>query len=139
MTLHTVAIKVTVPILAVACWATSSLAEPAALGGPTVLIHGNYCGPGNNAPLAPIDALDAACARHDACTPSRGLPTRACNLQLEREAEAIARDRRQPDELRAMAGAVAVFAAANPSKSAPGVSAERALATAAHIVLTAVR
>ena len=25
-----------------------------------MLIHGNYCGPGNNAPRPPIDALDAA-------------------------------------------------------------------------------
>ena len=43
--------------------ASPSQAQPAAFGGPKILIHGNYCGPGNNAPLPPIDALDAACAR----------------------------------------------------------------------------
>ncbi|GJE43896.1 hypothetical protein AEGHOMDF_3075 [Methylobacterium soli] len=78
--------------------------------GPALLVHGNYCGPGNNAPLAPIDALDAACARHDDCTPDGGLPSRACNLRLEREAARISRDRRQPDDLRAMAGLVSAGA-----------------------------
>ena len=111
-------IKVAAPILIAACWAAPSLAQPAANGRPTILIHGNYCGPGNNAPLAPIDALDAACARHDACTPNIGLPTKACNLRLEREAEAVARDPRQPDDVRTLAGFVAAFAASNPSRSA---------------------
>ncbi|KQP28866.1 hypothetical protein ASF27_20690 [Methylobacterium sp. Leaf102] len=76
----------------------------------TSLIHGNYCGPGNNAPAAPIDALDSACARHDACTPDGGLATKPCNLRLQREAEAIARDPRQSEDLRAMAGLVSVGA-----------------------------
>ncbi|KMO33624.1 hypothetical protein VP06_16045, partial [Methylobacterium aquaticum] len=40
---------------------------------PAMLIHGNYCGPGNNAPLPPVDDLDAACARHEACTPEGDL------------------------------------------------------------------
>jgi len=77
---------------------------------PSALFHGNYCGPGNNAPAAPIDALDAACARHDTCTPISGLATKACNLRLQREAEAISRDPRQPSDLRALAGFVAVGA-----------------------------
>jgi hypothetical protein len=33
--------------------------------------------------------LDAACARHDACTPSGGLPSPACNARLQREAALI--------------------------------------------------
>lgn len=100
--------------LAVPAWA-----QPAALGGPKVLIHGNYCGPGNNAPLPPIDALDAACARHDACTPSRGLPSSTCNLRLQREAGLIARDPRQPEDLRALAGLIAATVTLIPSEPGP--------------------
>lgn len=109
------------PVCLAAAWAAPSLAQPAANGGPKFLIHGNYCGPGNNAPLPPIDALDAACARHDACTPGIGLPTKACNLRLEREAAAVARDPRQPDNVRSLAGFVASFAASNASSPAPTV------------------
>nr|WP_245298633.1 hypothetical protein [Methylobacterium platani] len=83
---------------------------------PALLIHGNYCGPGNNAPLPPIDALDAACARHDACTPRGGMATAACNARLQREAELIARDPRQPEDLRDAAGFVAFAAGLMPSR-----------------------
>lgn len=93
---------------------------------PTFLIHGNYCGPGNNAPLAPVDALDAACARHDACTPDGGLPSKACNLRLQAEAERIANDPRQSDELRMAAGVVASGAAMMPS-AAPGRNTRRSV------------
>lgn len=86
---------------------------------PKALLHGNYCGPGNNAPLAPIDALDAACARHDDCTPDNGPASKACNLRLQAEAEGVAQDPRQPDELRAIAGVVASGAAMMPSAPAP--------------------
>ncbi|MCJ2136330.1 hypothetical protein MKK69_20135 [Methylobacterium sp. J-026] len=99
--------------------AAPSQAQPAAFGGPKILIHGNYCGPGNNAPLPPIDALDAACARHDACTPEGGMPSLACNLRLKREAALIARDPRQTDDLRAMAGFVAATATLIPSEPGP--------------------
>ncbi len=108
------------PVFLLASWAVPSLAQPAANGGPTLLIHGNYCGPGNNAPLPPIDALDAACARHDACTPDAGLPSKACNLRLQREAEAVARDPRQSGDVRSLAGFVAAFAS-NASSAAPSV------------------
>jgi hypothetical protein len=137
------AARIIAPVLLAACWAgcwsTASVAQPGALGRPKMLVHGNYCGPGNNAPLPPVDALDAACARHDACTPDRGLPTKGCNLRLEREATAVALDRRQPDDLRAMAGAVAAFAAANPSRGQPDVVPEQVLSTAANIVFSAMR
>ncbi|MCJ2124589.1 hypothetical protein [Methylobacterium sp. J-077] len=89
---------------------------------PVALIHGNYCGPGNNAPAAPIDALDAACARHDACTPDGALATKACNLRLQHEADAISRDPRQPDDLRAMAGLVSVGASMMMSSREPEAS-----------------
>ncbi|WP_246101864.1 hypothetical protein [Methylobacterium terricola] len=83
---------------------------------PALLIHGNYCGPGNNAPLPPIDALDAACARHDACTPRGGMATPACNARLQREAELISRDPRQPEDIRDAAGFVAFAAGMMPSR-----------------------
>jgi hypothetical protein len=102
-----------------AAFAGAAQAQPAAFGGPKMLIHGNYCGPGNNAPLPPIDALDAACARHDACTPEGGLPTQACNLRLQREATLISRDPRQPQELRSIAGLVAATATLIPSEPTP--------------------
>jgi hypothetical protein len=115
------AISLAAPLLLIITWGAPALAQPAANGGPKLLIHGNYCGPGNNAPLPPIDALDAACARHDACTPDIGLPSKACNLRLEREAAAVARDPRQPDDVRSLAGFVASFAASNASSPAPSV------------------
>jgi len=90
--------------------ATSALAE-----GPALLLHGNYCGPGNNGPRPPVDALDAACARHDACTPDGGLASRACNARLVREAGLVASDPTQPEDLRALAGLVAAGAGLIPA------------------------
>lgn len=78
-----------------------------------LLFHGNYCGPGGRAGLPPVDALDAACQRHDACSPAvgTGLPSCGCNAQLAREAALIAETRRPiPDDERAAAGFVAAGA-----------------------------
>lgn len=121
MTLRIAALKAAAPILLLACWSGTSAAETAAPARPTMLVHGNYCGFGNNAPLPPIDALDAACARHDDCTPDNDLPTKACNVHLQQEAEAIALDLRQPDNVRMMAGLVAAFAANHQFKASPDV------------------
>ena len=107
------------PFALAAFLAVPADAQPAAFGGPKILIHGNYCGPGNNAPLPPIDALDAACARHDACTPEGGLPSPACNLRLQRDAALISRDPRQSQNLRSLAGLVAATATLIPSEPAP--------------------
>lgn len=85
-------------------------------GGPTILVHGNYCGPGNNAPAPPIDALDAACARHDDCTPDGGLPSRSCNARLAAEAGWISRDPYQDPGVRSAAGLVAGVAGLIPSE-----------------------
>ncbi len=121
-----------------AAFAGASQAQPAAFGGPKMLIHGNYCGPGNNAPLPPIDALDAACARHDACTPQGGLPSRACNLRLQREAEMISRDPRIPEKERAMAGMIAIGAGAIPTSPdvAPVATGSIGRATAPDVTVT---
>ena len=99
-------------------WGLPATAQPAPGLDRPLLVHGNYCGPGNNAPLPPIDALDAACARHDACTPTGSLPSRACNLRLEREASAIARDPRQSPDLRAMAGLISASITMLPTPNA---------------------
>lgn len=75
-----------------------------------LLFHGNYCGPGNRAPLPPVDALDRACMHHDACSPDTGsgrLPTCGCNRRLRAEALRVARSPRQPDDLRLTAQSVA--------------------------------
>jgi hypothetical protein len=103
-----------VPLALACCLAAPAFAQSGRP--PALLIHGNYCGPGNNAPLPPIDALDAACARHDACTPRAGMASAACNARLQREAEAISRDPRQPQDLRDAAGFVAFAAGMMPSR-----------------------
>jgi tRNA(fMet)-specific endonuclease VapC len=103
--------------LFVACLAASAGIGPANAG-PKPMLHGNYCGPGNNAPLPPVDALDEACARHDDCTPDGGLATKACNLRLQAEAERVAQDPGEPSDLRALAGVVASGAAMMPSAPA---------------------
>ncbi|MGU3537353.1 hypothetical protein [Methylobacterium sp. A54F] len=111
-------IRLTVPLLLALGIAAPAAAQTATdTQQPALLLHGNYCGPGNNAPLAPIDALDAACARHDACTPDGGLASRSCNARLQREATLISRDPRQPDDLRALAGLVAVGAGMMPAQA----------------------
>lgn len=103
------------PALIAACLALPVHASPGNVpGAPKMLVHGNYCGPGNNEPLAPVDALDQACARHDACTPDGALPSKACNLRLQADAERVAQDPRQPSDLRSMAGLVASGAAMMP-------------------------
>lgn len=139
MMLYKTALTIVAPVLLVAGWSSSSLAEPAVMGGPKMLVYGNYCGLGNNAPLAPIDALDAACARHDACTPDTDLPTKACNVRLEREAQAIANDPRQPPDVRTMAGFVASFASNNPSKVIPDMPPVSVRATPVRATFTTLR
>ena len=72
-----------------------------------LLIHGNYCGIGNRPGTKPIDALDAACKRHDACTVTGDVPNCACNDRLQAESAAIAQDSSQPADLQALAAATA--------------------------------
>lgn len=50
------------------------------------LYHGNYCGTGQRGDgLAPTDALDAACQRHDACYDAAGYRSCGCDVTLKRE------------------------------------------------------
>ena len=72
-----------------------------------LLIHGNYCGIGNRPGTSPVDVLDAACQRHDACTHTGSLPSCACDERFLHEASAIAEDSARPDELRALAASMA--------------------------------
>ncbi|KMO35850.1 hypothetical protein VQ02_16525 [Methylobacterium variabile] len=115
--------RITIAALAVAA---AGLASPSAQAqsvgyapAPSLLVHSNYCGLGNRAPLPPVDALDAACARHDACTPVGGLPSRRCNLRLFREADLISRDPHQPDSVKTAAGFIAFSASTMPFDPAP--------------------
>lgn len=85
--------------------------------GPGFLIYGNYCGPGNRGPrYRPIDALDLACAHHDACWPAEPgiLPACACNERLHLEAGAVARNPRMSARTRETAQFISDFASAIP-------------------------
>ena len=75
-----------------------------------LLLHGNYCGPGNR-PGPPVDALDAACMRHDACMPAKGLPSCDCMTRLQHEAEAVAHNPAEPPDVQILASATAAGAA----------------------------
>ncbi|WP_366848481.1 hypothetical protein [Methylobacterium sp.] len=80
-----------------------------------ILVHGNYCGPGNRSPLKPVDALDVACMHHDSCSPPRGqIGTCACNDRLNREAALVADDPSEPATTRDTAEFIAGAALALP-------------------------
>lgn len=52
---------------------------PAAAQGPSLPVHGNWCGPFHGAgPI--LDALDEACMRHDFCTMQAGRLDCGCDL-----------------------------------------------------------
>lgn len=72
-----------------------------------LLIHGNYCGIGNRPGMPPIDALDAACQRHDACTKTGKLPSCRCDERLRDEARAIATNPQTAPRLQILASATA--------------------------------
>ena len=80
-----------------------------------LVYHGNYCGPGNKgARPAPVDALDAACMRHDACVKDFKIPSCGCNARLAEAATAVAADRSAPAEEREAADFTARGAQALP-------------------------
>ena len=45
-------------------------------------LHGNWCGPLCSGPGAPVDAVDAACKKHDKCYGKYGYFNCGCDLQL---------------------------------------------------------
>ncbi len=93
------------PLLLVTALMVPAFSQTAsAVEGSPMLLHGNYCGPGNNGPAAPSMHWTRPCARHDACTPDGALAPKACNLRLQVDAERLADDPRQPPDLRMMAG-----------------------------------
>lgn len=71
------------------------------------LYHGNFCGHGNRGDVEPIDALDAACKRHDDCYDRAQRRSCACDRTLKQEALAAADNPGLSREVRARAGAVA--------------------------------
>ena len=82
-----------------------------------LVYHGNYCGPGNKGvDPAPVDALDAACMRHDACTKDFEIPACSCNQALHREAMLVAEDPCAPTEEREAASFTAEGAQQLPCK-----------------------
>jgi len=115
--------------LALAAGAASAqeIVPPGPSGRGALLIYGNFCGPGNRGPgYPPIDALDRACAHHDACWPdpdSGLMPSCACNRRLEVEAGQVARDPRARAETRQAAQFIADFATALPCAEASSAQA----------------
>jgi len=81
------------------------------------LIHGNYCGIGSRPKTKPIDALDAACMRHDSCARPAGLAQCGCTARLKTEAEAVARNPSQPPDIQLLASATAAVAALTPCQT----------------------
>ncbi|CAN7205100.1 hypothetical protein LJR220_000586 [Bradyrhizobium sp. LjRoot220] len=75
-----------------------------------LLYHGNYCGLGSRPGTRPVDVLDAACMRHDACGRFDALPSCACNARLQYEAAAIARNPAEPPEIQFLASFTAAGA-----------------------------
>lgn len=75
-----------------------------------MLFHGNYCGMGSRPGTRPVDALDAACMRHDACAPSGGIPSCDCNARLQIESTAISQNVTQPPDIQFLASVTAAGA-----------------------------
>ena len=82
-----------------------------------LVYHGNYCGPGNKGVHPdPVDALDAACMRHDACVKDFQIPSCGCNTRLAEDAAAVAADSGAPVEEREAASFTAQGAGALPCR-----------------------
>ena len=70
------------------------------------LFHGNFCGYGNRGyGLAPTDALDAACKRHDECFDKTDRSC-SCNAALRRDAHRVSELRSASRDLRTRAVSV---------------------------------
>ena len=70
------------------------------------LFHGNFCGYGNRGySLAPTDALDAACKRHDECFDKTNRSC-SCNAALKRDAHRVSELKSASRDLRVRAVSV---------------------------------
>jgi len=95
------------------------LALSLAPGGATadLNLYGNWCGPGTNPNSAPpIDPLDEACMRHDACYLRAGTPSCSCDVSFMNTVRQIAYP--NPDiyiKARAMSDALAMTPCDSPT------------------------
>ncbi|MEW9836080.1 hypothetical protein [Mesorhizobium marinum] len=103
-----------VPVLLAACsnpWGdrpASELPKPLryAVGKPSNLVFGNYCGIGTRTgdlTARPVDQLDDICFRHDSCYVERTNHC-ICDQALVRDASALRDDASQPAKTRRRAG-----------------------------------
>ncbi|GAB6051519.1 hypothetical protein JCM17960_03390 [Magnetospira thiophila] len=77
-------------LLIVALIGLSWPGQASSLGGISLPMHGNWCGPGHpknawRASLPPVDSLDAACQRHDLCYIQRGELDCGCDIAFMNE------------------------------------------------------
>jgi hypothetical protein len=68
--------------------------------------YGNWCGPGQSGPGAPVDPIDQACCRHDICFCERGYDRCGCNLDLIEGLSEAVLDSRSSAEGRAWAAGI---------------------------------
>jgi hypothetical protein len=84
--------------------------QPVPLGG--LDVYGNWCGPGNSGPGAPIDRVDQVCCRHDKCYSDRGYFDCSCDRDLIASMPAAIADPNTPALGQGVgAAAIAVFSA----------------------------
>ena len=103
-------------VLAIAMFAiVVSVVHSATADMPGVRMHGVWCGPGNNPPLAPIDPLDGACYRHDMCYVMNGTGACGCDIAFMRELRAMAYPNAEVEvRARAMYDALAMMPCDHP-------------------------
>jgi len=77
-------------------------------------LYGNWCGPGQSGPGAPVDRVDQVCCRHDRCYSSRGYFDCKCDRDLIAAMPAAIADSRTSAAGRAFGAAAAVTFAALP-------------------------
>lgn len=76
-------------------------------------IYGNWCGPGHGGGPT-VDALDAACKKHDECYDRRGYFDCDCDKSLTREVDTLITSRRLTGRARAAALAVRAYFSVSP-------------------------
>jgi hypothetical protein len=77
-------------------------------------LYGNWCGPGNSGPGAPIDAVDQVCCLHDKCYTDRGYLDCSCDRDLVARMPGAIANANTPAAGRAFGIAAAAFFAVTP-------------------------